>query len=59
MPLEPIVVPSLLKQATPSALTRKRKVAQNILHDGRRKKAPKCVSATEHPGTNILDENHV
>ena len=40
-------VPSLLsrlKQATPSTLTRKRKVAQNLPHDGRRKKSPKCAT---------------
>ena len=35
---------SRLKQAPQSILTRKRRVAQNLPHDGKRRKAPKCTT---------------
>ena len=39
-------MPSRLKQVTSSTLTRKRKVAQNLPHDGRHK-VPKCATETK------------
>ena len=49
-PVTDTVVPSLLsrlKQAPLSAVNRKRKVAQNLPHNGKRRKPPRCLNESK------------